>query len=92
MPPLNIMWSILILFLATPRTVPLLPTSVVRSSGELSASVEREFARDANVGDGGDQGFDSVAGQGNAEPSVPVTEPVEAGVPKPKRSKKKRVI
>ncbi|GJW19945.1 hypothetical protein Tco_0027381 [Tanacetum coccineum] len=29
---------------------------------------------------------------GNVESSVPVTEPVEAGVPKPKRSKKKRVI
>ncbi|GJR79379.1 hypothetical protein Tco_0150164 [Tanacetum coccineum] len=36
--------------------------------------------------------FDSVAGQGTVEPSVPVTEPVEAEVPKPKRSKKKRVI
>ncbi|GJU43205.1 hypothetical protein Tco_1200471 [Tanacetum coccineum] len=29
---------------------------------ELSASVEREFAGDASVGDGGDQGFDSAAG------------------------------
>ncbi|GKF22168.1 hypothetical protein Tco_0074490 [Tanacetum coccineum] len=65
---------------------------MVRSSGELSASVEREFAGDASVGDGGDQGFDSAAGQGNVEPSVPVTESVEAEVPKPKRSKKKRVI
>ncbi|GJW02073.1 hypothetical protein Tco_1560929 [Tanacetum coccineum] len=46
----------------------------------------------ASVGDGGDQGFDSAAGQGNVEPSVLVTEPVEAEVPKPKRSKKKRVI
>ncbi|GJZ41638.1 hypothetical protein Tco_0588524 [Tanacetum coccineum] len=50
-----------------------------------------QFAGDASVGDGGDQGFDSAAGQGNVEPSVPVTEPVEAEVPKPKRSKKKRV-
>ncbi|GJV07969.1 hypothetical protein Tco_1345625 [Tanacetum coccineum] len=81
-----------IVTVAKHRTVTLLPTSVVRSSGELSASVEREFAGDASVGDGGDQGFDSAAGQGNVEPSVPVTEPVEAEVPKPKRSKKKRVI
>ncbi|GKG40304.1 hypothetical protein Tco_0467081, partial [Tanacetum coccineum] len=51
-------------------------------------SVEREFVGDASVGDGGDQGFDSVAGQDNVESSVPV----EVEVPKPKRSKKKRVI
>ncbi|GKC71431.1 hypothetical protein Tco_1117314 [Tanacetum coccineum] len=81
-----------IVTVAKHRTVTLLPTSVVRSSGELSASVEREFVGDASVGDGGDQGFDSVVGQENVEPSVPVTEPVEAEVPKPKRSKKKRVI
>ncbi|GJY23414.1 hypothetical protein Tco_0397072 [Tanacetum coccineum] len=37
-------------------------------------------------------GFDSVAGRDNVEPSVHVTEPVEAEVPKPKHSKKKRVI
>ncbi|GJS22870.1 hypothetical protein Tco_0451502 [Tanacetum coccineum] len=37
-------------------------------------------------------GFDSIVGQENVEPSVPVTEPVEAEVPRPKRSKKKRVI
>ncbi|GJZ75978.1 hypothetical protein Tco_0640443 [Tanacetum coccineum] len=67
-----------IVTVAKHRTVTLLPTFVVRSSGELSASVEKEFARDASVGDGGDQGFDSAAGQGNVEPSVPVTEPVEA--------------
>ncbi|GKG11526.1 hypothetical protein Tco_0342926, partial [Tanacetum coccineum] len=30
--------------------------------------------------------------QSETEPFVPVTEPVEAAVPKPKRSKKKRVI
>ncbi|GJU65379.1 histone-lysine N-methyltransferase ASHH3 [Tanacetum coccineum] len=36
-------------------------------------------------------GFDSVAGQDNVEPTVPVTEPVEAEIPRPKRSKKKRV-
>ncbi|GJW42844.1 hypothetical protein Tco_0071643 [Tanacetum coccineum] len=74
-----------IVTVAKHRTVTLLPTSVVRSSGELSASVEREFVGDASVGDGGDQGFDSAVGQENVEPSVPVTEPVEAEVPKPKR-------
>ncbi|GKG58681.1 hypothetical protein Tco_0594451, partial [Tanacetum coccineum] len=73
------------------RTVTLLPTSVARSSGELSASVEREFIGDASVGDGGDQGFDSVAGQGNVKPTVPVTGPIKAEIPRPKRSKKKRV-
>ncbi|GJR73267.1 hypothetical protein Tco_0085632 [Tanacetum coccineum] len=73
--------------LAKHRTVTLLPTSVVRSSGEFSASVEREFVGDASVGDGGDQGFDSVGGQDNAKPTVPV----ETEVPIPKRSKKKRV-
>ncbi|GJW63000.1 hypothetical protein Tco_0114884 [Tanacetum coccineum] len=81
-----------IVTVAKHRTVTLLPTSVVRSSGELSASVEREFVGDASVGDGGDQGFDSVAGQDNVDPTVPVIEPVEAEVPKPKHSKKKRVI
>ncbi|GKB24932.1 hypothetical protein Tco_0864333 [Tanacetum coccineum] len=80
-----------IVTVAKHRTVTLLPTSVVRSSGELSASVEREFVGDASVGDGGDQGFDSAVGQEIVEPSVPVTEPVKAAVPKPK-SKKKRVI
>ncbi|GKE94918.1 hypothetical protein Tco_1579773, partial [Tanacetum coccineum] len=54
-----------IVTVAKHRTVTLLPTSVVRSSRELSE---------------------------NVEPSVPVTEPVEAEVPEPKRSKKKRVI
>ncbi|GKB18165.1 hypothetical protein Tco_0852088 [Tanacetum coccineum] len=81
-----------IVTVAKHRTVTLLPTSMVRSSGELSASVEREFAGDASVGDGRDQGFDSAAGQDNVEPSVPATEPVEAEIPRPKRSKKKRVI
>ncbi|GJY42601.1 hypothetical protein Tco_0430814 [Tanacetum coccineum] len=52
-----------IVTMAKHRTVTLLPTSVVRSSRELSASVEREF-----VGD-----------------------PVKAEIPRPKRSKKKRV-
>ncbi|GJS92966.1 gypsy type transposase [Tanacetum coccineum] len=76
-----------IVTVAKHRTVTLLPTSVVRSSGEFSASVEREFVGDASVGDGGDQGFDSVGGQDNAKPTVPV----ETEVPIPKRSKKKRV-
>ncbi|GKC97902.1 hypothetical protein Tco_1168177 [Tanacetum coccineum] len=81
-----------IVTVAKHHTVTLLPTSVVRSSGELSASVEREFAGDASVGDGRDQGFDSIASHDNVEPSVPATEPVEAEIPRPKRSKKKRVI
>ncbi|GJX08845.1 hypothetical protein Tco_0196777 [Tanacetum coccineum] len=81
-----------IVTVAKHRTVTLLPTSVVRSFGELSASVEREFAGDASVGDGGDQGFYSVGGQDNVEPTVPITEPVETEAPVPKRTKKKRVI
>ncbi|GJZ31528.1 hypothetical protein Tco_0576575 [Tanacetum coccineum] len=72
-------------------TVTLLPTFVVRSFGELLASVEREFARDASVGDGGDQGFDSIGGQDYVEPTVPVTEPVGTEIPRPKHSKKKKV-
>ncbi|GJT11170.1 hypothetical protein Tco_0858212 [Tanacetum coccineum] len=81
-----------IVTMAKHRTVTLLPTTVARSSGELSASVEREFAGDVGTGDGGDQGFDSVAGGDNVEQTVPVTEPIEAEIPRPKRSKKKRVI
>ncbi|GKD69132.1 hypothetical protein Tco_1323222, partial [Tanacetum coccineum] len=64
-----------ILTVAKHRTVSLLLTSVVRSSGELSASVEKEFVGDASVGDAGDQGFDSVTGQDNVEPTVHVTVP-----------------
>ncbi|GJZ57223.1 hypothetical protein Tco_0612717 [Tanacetum coccineum] len=37
------------------------------------------------------KGFDSVGGQDNVEPTVPVTEPVETEIYGPKRSKKKRV-
>ncbi|GJT97957.1 hypothetical protein Tco_1093475 [Tanacetum coccineum] len=80
-----------IVTVAKHRTVTLLRTSVVRSSGELSASVEREFVGDASVGDGGDRVFDSVGGQDNVEPTVPVTEHVETEIPGPKRLKKKRV-
>ncbi|GKD30620.1 hypothetical protein Tco_1241398 [Tanacetum coccineum] len=80
-----------IVMVAKHRTVTLLSTSVVCSSGELSASVEREFIGDASVGDGEDQGFDSIGGQDNIEPTVPVTEHVETETPGPKRTKKKRV-
>ncbi|GJT67863.1 hypothetical protein Tco_1019343 [Tanacetum coccineum] len=81
-----------IVTVAKHRTVTLLPTSVVRSSGELSASVEREFVEDASVGDGGDQGFDFVGGQDNVEPIMPITDHVETEIPGPKRLKKKKVI
>ncbi|GKF19512.1 hypothetical protein Tco_0068150, partial [Tanacetum coccineum] len=81
-----------IVTVAKHSTVTLLPTSVPRSFGELSASMEREFAGDASIGDGGDQGFDSVTVGDDVGPTVPVTEPVEAEIPSPKRSKKKRVI
>ncbi|GKE97846.1 hypothetical protein Tco_0021197 [Tanacetum coccineum] len=80
-----------IVTVAKHRTVTLLPTLVVRPSGELSASVEREFIRDASVGDGGDQGVASVGGQDNAEPIVPIMDNVETETPRPKRTKKKRV-
>ncbi|GJU23767.1 hypothetical protein Tco_1157109 [Tanacetum coccineum] len=81
-----------IVTMAKHRTVTLLPTTVARSSGELSASVEREFAGDAGTGDGEDQGFDFVTGGDNVGPTMPVTEPIEAEIPRSKRPKKKRVI
>ncbi|GJW83609.1 hypothetical protein Tco_0156754 [Tanacetum coccineum] len=80
-----------IVTVAKHHTVTLLPTSMVSSFGELSASMEREFVGDASVGDGGDQGFDSVGGQDNVEPIVPITDHVETETPGPKRTKKKRV-
>ncbi|GKB46137.1 hypothetical protein Tco_0896890, partial [Tanacetum coccineum] len=80
-----------IVTVAKHRTVTLLPTSVVRPSGELSASVEREFIRDASVGDGGDQRVASIGGQDNVEPIVPITDNVQTETPGPKRTKKKRV-
>ncbi|GJW14907.1 gypsy type transposase [Tanacetum coccineum] len=80
-----------IVTVAKHHTVTLLPTSVVRFSGELSASVEREFIGDASVGDGGDQGVASVGGQDNVEPIVPITDHVETETPVPKHTKKKRV-
>ncbi|GKC87049.1 hypothetical protein Tco_1147698 [Tanacetum coccineum] len=80
-----------IVTVAKHRTVTLLPTSVVCSSGEFPASMEREFVGDVSVSDGGDQGF-SIGGQDNVEPTMPITEPVETEAPMPKRTKKKRVI
>ncbi|GJZ21148.1 gypsy type transposase, partial [Tanacetum coccineum] len=81
-----------IVTVAKHRTVTLLPTSVVRPSGELSASVEREFVGDASVSGGGDEGVASVGGPDNVEPIVPITDNVETEIPGPKRTKKKRVI
>ncbi|GKC84042.1 hypothetical protein Tco_1139759, partial [Tanacetum coccineum] len=80
-----------IVMVAKHRTVTLLPTSVVRSSKELSASVEREFVGDASVGDGGDQGVASVGGQDNVDLIVPIMDHVETETPRPKRTKKKSV-
>ncbi|GJS53508.1 gypsy type transposase [Tanacetum coccineum] len=81
-----------IITVAKHRTVTLLSTSVVRPSGELSASVEREFVRDASINGGGDEGVASVGGLDNVEPIVPITDNVETKIPGPKRTKKKRVI
>ncbi|GJT83926.1 hypothetical protein Tco_1058268 [Tanacetum coccineum] len=71
----------------------LLPTSVPSPSGELSASIEREFAEDAGGSDGGDQEVASVGGHGNVEPIMPTTDNIvtETEASGPKRSKKKRV-
>ncbi|GJR60093.1 hypothetical protein Tco_1502255 [Tanacetum coccineum] len=80
-----------IVTVAKHRTVTLLPTSVVRPSEELSASVEREFVGDASVGGGGDEEVTSVGGQDNAKPNVPITDNVGTEIPGPKRTKKKRV-
>ncbi|GKA61192.1 hypothetical protein Tco_0760599 [Tanacetum coccineum] len=82
-----------IVTVAKHRTVTLLPTSVVRPSGELSASIEREFVGDAGGSGGGDQEIASVGGHGNVEPIVPTTDNVVAEIeaPGPRRSKKKRV-
>ncbi|GKC85318.1 hypothetical protein Tco_1141035, partial [Tanacetum coccineum] len=82
-----------IVTVAKHRTVTLLPTSVVRPSGELSARIEREFVGDAGGSGGGDQEIASVGGHGNVEPIVPTTDNVVADIeaPGPRRSKKKRV-
>ncbi|GJQ98128.1 gypsy type transposase [Tanacetum coccineum] len=82
-----------IVTVAKHRTVTLLPTSVPRPSGELSASIEREFVEDAGGSGGGDQEVASVGGHGNVEPIVPTTDNIvaETEASGPKRSKKKRV-
>ncbi|GKB59658.1 hypothetical protein Tco_0915844 [Tanacetum coccineum] len=82
-----------IMTVAKHRTVTLLPTSVVRPSGDLSASIEREFVGDAGGSGGGDQEIASVGGQDNVEPIVPTTDNVVVKIeaPGPRRSKKKRV-
>ncbi|GJY64570.1 hypothetical protein Tco_0466030, partial [Tanacetum coccineum] len=82
-----------IVTVAKHRTVTLLPTSVVRPSGDLSASIEREFVGDAGGSGGGDQEIASVGGHDNVEPIVPTTDNVVAEIeaPGPRRSKKKRV-
>ncbi|GKA59311.1 hypothetical protein Tco_0758624 [Tanacetum coccineum] len=82
-----------IVTVAKHRTVTLLPTSFPRPSGELSASIEKEFIEDAGGSGGGDQEVASVGGHGNVEPIVPTTDNIvaETEASGPKRSKKKRV-
>ncbi|GJY62265.1 hypothetical protein Tco_0462922 [Tanacetum coccineum] len=82
-----------IVTVAKHRTVTLLSTSVPRSSGELSASIEREFVENAGGSGGGDQEVASVGGHGNIEPIVPIMDNIvaETEASGPKRSKKKRV-
>ncbi|GJW18444.1 hypothetical protein Tco_0025880 [Tanacetum coccineum] len=76
------------------RTVTPLPTSVVRPSGDLSESVEREFGGDVSGSAGRGQEGASVGGYSDAEPIVPVTAGVaaETGLSRAKRPKKKRVV
>ncbi|GJX95307.1 hypothetical protein Tco_0351105 [Tanacetum coccineum] len=59
-----------IVTVAKHRTVTLVPTSVVRPSGDLSASIEREFVGDAGGSGGGDQKIASVGGHDNVEVSA----------------------
>ncbi|GJT65921.1 hypothetical protein Tco_1017401 [Tanacetum coccineum] len=82
-----------IVTVAKHRTVTLLLTSVPRPSGELSASIEREFVEDAGGSGGGGQEVSSVGGHGNVEPIVPTTDNIvsENEAFGPKRLKKKRV-
>ncbi|GKD38145.1 hypothetical protein Tco_1258352, partial [Tanacetum coccineum] len=82
-----------IVTVAKHRTMTLLPTSVVRPSGELSASIEREFIGDAGGSGGRDQQIASVGGHDNVEPIVPTTDNVvaETEATGSRRSKKKRV-
>ncbi|GJZ93111.1 hypothetical protein Tco_0665176, partial [Tanacetum coccineum] len=82
-----------IVIVAKHHTITLLPTSVPRPSGELSASIKREFVEDAGGSGGGDQEVASVGGHGNVEPIMPTTNNIVAKTEAsgPKRSKKKRV-
>ncbi|GJS07501.1 hypothetical protein Tco_0364297 [Tanacetum coccineum] len=82
-----------IVTVAKHRTVTPLPTSVVRPSGDLSESVEREFGEDVSGSAGRGQEDASVGGYSDAEPIVPVTAGVaaETGSSRAKRPKKKRV-
>ncbi|GKA77615.1 hypothetical protein Tco_0784076 [Tanacetum coccineum] len=66
---------------------------LVCPSGELSASIEREFVGDAGGSGGGDQEIASIGGHDNVEPIVPTTDNVVAKTeaPGPRRSKKTRV-
>ncbi|GKD07377.1 hypothetical protein Tco_1187062 [Tanacetum coccineum] len=82
----------LIVTVAKHRTVTLLPTSVARPFGELSESIEREFGDDVSGGE--DQEGASTGGHGNVAPVMPTTDniEIETGAPRPKRSKKKRLV
>ncbi|GJZ24522.1 hypothetical protein Tco_0561981 [Tanacetum coccineum] len=73
----------------TEITVTLLPTSVVRPSRELSASIKREFVGDAGGSGGGDQEIAYVGGHDNGEPIVPTTDNV--GIPAASHPPKKRL-
>ncbi|GKD87889.1 hypothetical protein Tco_1359043, partial [Tanacetum coccineum] len=78
-----------IVTVAKHHTVTLLSTSVVRSSRELSASVEIEFIGDASVDGGGDDGVASVGSQDAAAPLVPITSNVETEIPGPNMQRKR---
>ncbi|GKE52804.1 hypothetical protein Tco_1487960, partial [Tanacetum coccineum] len=81
-----------IVTVAKHRTVTLLPTLVVRPSGELSASVEREFIGDASVSGGRDEGVASVGGPDNVKPIVPITDNVETEIPGPNVQRKRGLL
>ncbi|GJU40272.1 hypothetical protein Tco_1193229 [Tanacetum coccineum] len=80
-----------IVTVAKHRTVTPLPTSVVRPSGDLSESIEREFGEDVSGSAGRGQEDASVGGYSDAEPIVPVTAgvAVETGSSRAKRPKKR---
>ncbi|GJS56297.1 hypothetical protein Tco_0629659 [Tanacetum coccineum] len=67
-----------IVTVAKHRTVTPLLTSVVRPSGDLSESVEREFGGDVSGSAGRGHEDASVSGYSDAEPIVPVTAGVAA--------------